>query len=271
MILSVWNTALRVSGHPLPARTLFESGDVLATAWSELTTGGGFRDPVWHRLVEGYPSLEQMRSLIEMPREQRVQIIDVALRDLTASRRDADERRSFLAGYFTSLLSPGTIDHADILAPVARLLPGAFLWYGACAGVSFRGDALPVGNPLARRIVRDLTIPDRVVDRPRCDVALEELTMHGPGDDFLRLTAKPGRLDIDILPGVTMAVRWPPHEAPSEDHLRRARELEVQRLLAEMEDTTLRWQHLTERLRHVLRIGEGDSTPNARRKRGGKP
>jgi len=270
MILSVWAVALGMPVHSTQTRTLFEPANVLAAAWSEITKVGEVRDPVWHSLVEGYPDLERMRGLLEMPREQRVQMIDGALRLLVSSRRDADERRSFLAGYFTSMLGPGTLDHADILAPVSSLLPTAYLWYGLCAGVNVRGDALPVGNPLARRIARNLTIPDRLVDRPRCDVALEELVMHGLGDNPLRLTAKAGRLDIDILPGVTTSVRWPPQESPNQDDLRRGWEVDVQNLLVEMEEITMRWHHLTERLRDVLRMAESDRQPPSRRKRGGK-
>ncbi|MBN1512325.1 MAG: hypothetical protein JXB13_09945 [Phycisphaerae bacterium] len=270
VILAVWSVALGSTGQPTHSRTLFEPSNILAAAWLELTTIGEIRDPVWHRLVEGYPALESMRDLLQMPREQRVHVIDTALRLLVTTRRETDERPSFLAGYFTSLLAPGTLDHADILAPVASLLPTAYLWYGLCAGNNLRGDALPVGNSLARRIVRDLTIPDRLVDRPRCDVALEELTMHGPGDKMVPLTTKSGRLDIDILPGVTMAVRWPTHDVSSEDQRRRARDKELQQLLIEMEDTTTKWRHLTERLRDLIDRREGDLRPNTRKKRGGK-
>jgi hypothetical protein len=266
VILSVWAVALGISGR---SRTLFEPSDVLAAAWHELTTVGEIRDPIWHRLVDGFPDLERMRGLLEMPREQRVQIIDGALRLLISVRRGDDERRGFLAGYLTSLVGPGTLDHADFLAPVAAILPTAYLWYGLCAGVNAKGDALPVGNPLARRIVRDLTIPDRLIDRPRCDVALEEIAMHGPGDNLLRLTAKAGRLDVDILPGVTTAVRWPPHETPAEEEQRRARDMEVQRLLVEMEETTLRQRQLAERLRETLRLDGADRQGTNRRKRGG--
>lgn len=142
-------------------------------------------------------------------------LIDMALKMLVSGRGD-EERRSFLAGYFTSLLGPGTLDHADFLTPVESALPTSYLWYGLFAGINPRGNALPVGNPLARRIIRDLTIPDRLIDRPRCDVALEELRMHGSPESILKMTSKAGRLDIDILPGVTTSVRWPPHEVPEE-------------------------------------------------------
>ena len=40
-------------------------------------------------------------------------------------------------------------------------------------------------------------------------MAIEELAMHGQRENLMQLTAKGGRLDVDILPGVTVAIRWP--------------------------------------------------------------
>jgi len=266
-ILSVWAVALSVSDKP---GALFEPADILLAAWRDLKTVGEIRRPVWDRLVEGNPDLLPMHAVLEMPREQRVQVIDRALRFLSSSPRGHDQERGFLAGYFTSLLAPGTLDHIDFLAPVAKLLPTVYLWYGLCAGANPRGDALPVGNLLARRIVRDLTIADRLIDRPRCDVALDELALQTSAENLLLPTAKAGRLDIDILPGVTTTVRWPPHDLPGEEELRRERDREIQHLLTEMDETTARWRHLTERLRESLRIDGADPEATNRRRRGSK-
>jgi hypothetical protein len=157
------------------------------------------------------------------------------------------------------------------LAPVASLLPTAYLWYGLFAGMNVRGESLPIGNPLARRIVRDLTLPDRLVDRPRCDVALEEMAMFATGENGLRLTGTSGRLNIDILPGVTTAVRWPSHAEPGEVDLRRAKDREMQHLLMEIDEVGSRWRLLSERLREMLHMPEGNRQPSPRRKRGEKP
>ncbi|HQZ63936.1 MAG TPA: hypothetical protein PLY87_02615 [Planctomycetaceae bacterium] len=269
VILSVWSVALGISRHTAPPRRLFASSNILTAAWTELTSSGQLRDPLWHDLVEGYPDLNRMRDLLSIPREQRVQFIDMALQLLVSSVKGDEERRSFLAGYFTSLLGPGTMEHAEFLESVATVLPAAYLWYGLFAGINPRGDALPVGNPLARRIVRDLTIPDRIIDRPRCDVAIEELTMHGSAEHLLKMTSKAGRLDIDILPGVTTSVRWPPHNTAIEEDFRRVRDIEARHLLMEMEESTARWLHLSGRLRDALRLGDDERQEPPRKKRGG--
>jgi hypothetical protein len=268
-ILFVWSAALGMSrniGHP---KSLFNSSDILAHSWMEIASRGDLPDVLWHELVEGYKDLDSMRPILSMPREQRVHLIDTALHMLVSARGD-EERRSFLAGYFTSLLGPGTLDHADFLTPVASALPTSYLWYGLFAGINPRGDALPVGNPLARRIIRDLTIPDRLIDRPRCDIALEELRMHGSPESILKMTSKAGRLDIDILPGVTTSVRWPPHEVPEEVEIKRHRDMEARHLLIEMEEYAMRSRQLAERLREVLRLEEPGRQSPMKKKRGGK-
>ena len=85
-----------------------------------------------------------------------------ALRILLSSKRgDEVSGRGFLAAYFTSLLGPGTLDHADFLRPGGdRFSDGLSLVMASSGGVNPRGDALPVGNPLGGDAsFRDLTIP----------------------------------------------------------------------------------------------------------------
>ena len=268
-VLSVWSAALGTSRRNSNKRSLFGISDILTHSLMEITSRGEVSDVLWQELVQGYVNLEPMRPILNMPREQRVHMIDMALHMLVSAKGD-EERRSFLAGYFTSLLGPGSLDHADFLAGIAAVLPMSYLWYGLFAGVNLRGDALPVGNPLARRIIRDLTIPDRIVDRPRCDIALEELTMHGSPESLLKITSKSGRLDIDILPGVTTSVRWPPHDFPNELESKRDRDLEARQLLDEMDEYTSRSRHLNERLKDLLQLGEVQREPPPKKKRGGK-
>ncbi len=268
-ILYVWAVALGMPTQATQPKTLFDSFNALGKAWLELSAIGEISDLVWRRLVDGFPDLEPMRSIVELPREHRVEMIDFALRLLASSRKDADERRAFLAGYFASLLAPGSLDHAEILAPMASAFPTAYLWYGLCAGVNVRGESLPTGNSLARRIVRDLTVPDRLIDRPRCDLAIDEMALFDPVNNPLRLTTKAGQLDIDILPGVTTSFRWPAHDITREIDLRRSRDMEMQQILMGMEETTARWRFLTERLKELI-SGTASRQSSPPRKRGGK-
>lgn len=264
-ILSVWSVILGMPFHQAKGRGLFDSSNLLTAAWQDLSSTGEIREKMWVELTDGMPDLLKMREMASLPREHRVEIIDHALHMLV-THKEPDDRSAFLAGYFTSLLAPGTVDHAEVLIPVAPIMPTAYMWYGAFAGLNVRSEGLPTGNPLARRIVRDLTLPDRLAERPRCDVALEEMGMLLPGKKFLRLTAKLGRLDIDLFPGVTTSVRWPPHDNPNEEEISRARHQETQRLFAEIDELSIRNRYLMDRLRDtVLRENTRQS---AKRKKG---
>jgi hypothetical protein len=270
-VASIWAVALGLPPQHRSNPTLFDSSDAVREAWTEVATHGEVGEKSWDQLTAGIAEMASMREMSGLPRERRLLLVDSALRLLAAAGRDGHDRGPFLAGYFTNLLSPGTLEHAEVLAPATGALPTAFLWYGLFAGVNSRGDGLPIGNPIARRIVRDLTNPDRVVDRPKCDIAFEELMMVGPGEGTMPFrSASSGRLDIDIMPGVTMAVRWPPNDASSDGEMRRVRELDMQRLLIEMEDASTRCRHLTERLRDMLGANAGNRPPATRRKHGDK-
>lgn len=267
-IVSAWNLALRPLSKPQSSPSLLDPANEIAPALSDLHNSGEIRETIWGHLLEDLPELKSLRDLGKFPREQRVQMVDVALRVLATSRKNADIRVPFLAGYLASLVAPGSLAHAGILAPLGSLFPTAYLWYGLCAGFSARGDVLSIGGPLARRIVRDLTSPDHVVDRPRCDIALEELAMHGIV--ATQVTDSVDRLDVDILPGVTSPVRLPSLSNITQDHLQRSRKEEIQRLAAQLNETAARSQYLVSQLVRVSGVDEDDYIRSPKQGRRGR-
>ena len=96
--------------------------------------------------------------------------------------------------------------------------------------------------------------------------------MIGPGDGPQTLKGtRSGRLDVDLLPGVTMSVRWSPPEVLVDEEVRRGRDAEMHRLLMDMEDVAMRQRMLVERLRHTLGMNERhQSAPQSKKKRPGK-
>jgi hypothetical protein len=269
-IHGVWEIALsHLAGQP-KQRTLFDSPGVCRMAWSDIVATGEISDQSWSKLAEGFPEIEEMRMLVKLPREQRLQSVELALHSLIRVRRDGEDRRSLLAGYFASLLAPGTLDHTDVLTPLASILPVSFMWYCLFAVTHLRGESVQLGIPMARRIIRDLTLPDRLIDRPRCDIALEEFAMSGSVAPSLGVTGKSGRLDVDLLPGVTTAVRWPMRQEADEGATRRTRDVELQHVAAEMQALTAHQRGLIERFRELLEPSSVNRrSPNQRKKKGG--
>ena len=264
----VWSVAFGLAPGQHAQRSLSETGDTLREVWSELSTTGVVSERSWGTMTNGIPTFAPLRDMSRLPRERRLDLVDVALKLLIATGRDGNERWSFLAGYITSMLGPGTLDHAEILIPASLSLPTAFLWYGLFAGTNLRGDGLPVGNPVARRIVRDLTAPDRAINRPRCDIAFDELAVLLPTEVATPLlNTRAGKLDIDILPGLTMSVRWPPQDSTVEEERRKTKDAEAHHALSEMEELALRQRSLIERLREMLGINEPRRAASPKRKR----
>jgi hypothetical protein len=207
-----------------------------------------------------------MHELLQRPREQRVSRIEDALRLLAGAPQEQRDISAFLAGYFTSLLGPGSMEHFGILAPYAKSYPTAFMWYGVCSNVVGRKESVVTGNRLARRIIRDLTLPDRIVDRPRCDIALEEMVI--AGNDFDGSDIRNGRVEIDLLPCVTTALRWHPEENHEESERQLRRDHEISTLLQELEDSQRRTGIISERLRRVMaEVLESRGKKDKKRKR----
>jgi hypothetical protein len=268
-VASIWSVPFGIDSLHRRSATLFEA-DGVRDAWHELRSNGEISEKVWERLASGVSESRPMRDMLRLPREKRLELVDAGLGLLAAAGKDGQERWSFLAGYVTSMLSPGTLDHAEVLAPVAGMLPTAFVWYGLFAGLGVRGETLLIGNPVARRIIRDLTAPDRLMDRPRCDISFEELAIIGPRDGAQALVGtRSGRLDVDLLPGVTMSVRWSPQEILMDEKVHRAHDVEMHQLLLDMEETAMRQRMLADRLRDKLGMDERrqQPAPSAKKKR----
>jgi hypothetical protein len=268
----VWSVAFNAAISHQGQRTLFEASDSVREAWREYSQRGEFSVGTWDQLTGSVPEFSQLRDMSRLPREHRLILVDTALGKLASVGRDGSIRWSFIAGYITSMLGPGTLDHAEILLPVSTALPTALLWYGLFAGANPRGDGLPAGSTVARRIVRDLTSPDRLVDRPRCDMAFEELLMiaHPYGNRQLE-NLPGGRLDIDLIPGVTMAAYLPQHSSAKGEDASRLRDAELLHLLEEIDELSVRQRILSERLRGSLDLSSRSRPASNKRRKSEKP
>lgn len=268
-VASIWFLPFATTSNKYHTFNGIESADLLSEAWRQLASCGEITESVWDRLTIGLSEFRPMRNMVRLTREKRLELVDTGLRLLALADKDGSDRKAFLAGYITSMLSPGTLDHAAVLAPIAGRLPAAFVWYGLFAGLELRGGLLSIANPTARRIIRDLTAPDRLMDRPRCDISIDELSIIGTGEGLHAIKgARSGRLDVELLPGVTTSIRWPQQDLATAEESRHVRDAEIQRLLSDLEDIALRHRLLTDRLRHGLGIKEAQQSAAAiRRKR----
>jgi hypothetical protein len=81
----------------------------------------------------------------------------------------------FLLAYLASAVSPGTLDHIQLILPFVRSFPDILLWYGLLAGISSKGSLGRSADELARRVLRELERDSDFLTAPSCDIALSEL------------------------------------------------------------------------------------------------
>lgn len=83
------------------------------------------------------------------------------------------------------------------------------LWYGVCAGLSLDGGLLAEFGGIGRRVLRDLSMADELVSRPRTDISAAELEilLGGERADEFPVTS-PAQLSVELQPGIWTVVNW---------------------------------------------------------------
>jgi hypothetical protein len=121
---------------------------------------------------------------------------------------------SFLLGYMLSRVAPGSMEHGEILRQrYASNYPGVVAWYGVCAGLVPESRLEAEFNGLGRRLARELSHGEDLLQRPHCDIALDEfeLWMKAPNAALVLrgVGIDPGRLRVELVPGVLNVVPLP--------------------------------------------------------------
>ena len=183
-------------------------------------------------ITKGWPDLREAFEHMDGPWEERINTVERALRATMRRRRRLPESVAFGCGLLASRVSPGTLDHANILLPYLRHASGLLLWYGLCAGLTRGSRLVEFSENLGRRILQTMLSEDSVFSRPRCDISLEELEVVSMATSALAnlQTGIPGQLTIETFPCVNTAVRWPGSER---------RRVDIQRSLFDQDATEI--------------------------------
>lgn len=159
-----------------------------------------------------YPQLHDLASRMKDTREERIQYLEYALRELAQSRDRTSS--SFVAGFLTSQVAPGTLDHLKMLQPFGASFPLSFMWYGVFAGLSEKTSILNFAEASARRVMRELTRVESLLDTPKCDIAVGELQVLSRDvsePDFRSISS--GHLEVEILPCIISSMRAAPRDS----------------------------------------------------------
>lgn len=181
----------------------------IASACNDIIETGEISENNWQNLTHDLFDRKITYQLFRGPREERVLQVEDLLTSLSQNTKIDRMTISFVGGYLASRISPGTFDHHELLVPYLSRLPALLVWYGLCAGLPKDSKLRNFGFGIGRRIMRDATQEDSVLNRPKCDIALEELEVLYTGKNLTQNLhyKEAGHLIIEILPGVNCTMR----------------------------------------------------------------
>jgi hypothetical protein len=185
------------------------SSETLKAALSELCDSRELRPSTLERMAQGAVDASVLQSEMGGTREQRVLAFERFVRSLRNLPTSSRDHRDFICGYLASLLSPGSLEYAELLVSYLRDFPMALVWYGVLAGLSAESDLLNQFGGLGRRILRDVLARESLTDSPRADIAISELQIlveAGRAFDKYRLRTQ-ANLTVEIAPLVNTVVR----------------------------------------------------------------
>jgi hypothetical protein len=208
-MVTLWTALHQISGR-IPSQDLFpaftgKSGSlvplVLREFWSEGTLNGDLKRALAGDRLAGVDLLDSK----DRSRELRVKSIQDLLGEIQNSRGVSDTD-PLLLGYLTNEVSPGTMEHFDLLRSTPPTLRAAVYWYAIFAGLSKNstvGSAFGIG----RRIAREIKRPFSWTDRPSSDIDLVELQVAVDSSKEAPIRSSlPGYLTVGLWPGVVTTV-----------------------------------------------------------------
>ena len=178
---------------------------------TEIRDTGELSSGAWEGISQNRVSRSSYSEAMSATRERRVEFFETTVRSLINESTD-ELSTSFLVGYLASLISDGSIEHAQLVLPLQEILPTAMLWYGVNAGLLPRNRVLTDYGSLGLRLVREMNRQHTLLSAPFCDVSVRELEVLFRGDPRSRgfRQNNASLLRIEVAPTITTAVKWPP-------------------------------------------------------------
>jgi hypothetical protein len=187
----------------------FELGTIYE-ACKAIRSEGRISALVWGPLSRGGMLLSPYEDAMSASKEARVETFESAMARLMTGTPDP-LLGGFVAGYLASLVSGGSIEHAQLVLPLQDRFPGVMLWYGICAGLQPNSSILMDYSGLGLRLVQGMSHEEALLSPPSCDVSVEELEVLFRGDPRARgfRQANASYLRIEVAPTVSTVVKWP--------------------------------------------------------------
>ena len=213
-ISDVWEAVLNAIAGVSNYQANTKAEQFLIEALQGVKENGHVPSESWMKLSDRFQKVETAIEAMEGPRENRVKAVEMALQELSHGSPSTRRERAFIAGYLTSRIQPGSLDHFSLLSPAITEIRESFLWYGACSGLTPETAVDNYGNGLGWLIKRELGRPSHWLDQPNCDIALSEMTnlfRNREGANLSLRTFTTDVLKVEIFPLVSTNVKWSWH------------------------------------------------------------
>ena len=236
------------------AKDLFQFGEISDSDWRALTNDMAVYD---------------LRTAMQDTREERVKLLETFLQSF-GNRVRANDETAFLIGYLVSMIAPGTLDHWRLLTPIRQSIPTAGLWYGVCAGLRKEARMESYGGGVGRLVNRELQRKVDLLERPTCDIAVDELEVTGP---FFKVEngASSNAMEVELSPGVSVPFRTNGSDQPrldSETVIQRVNEPPIDPIILDnVDDAIYALQEVKRSLQKVIPYSERSFAGKQRKKR----
>jgi hypothetical protein len=185
--------------------------DAMMSAVADVALRGDVSEPTWAAITHQNAQLSLLRDVQGASREDRIRAFS-EMRNILVHNPGVPPRDSaFLFAYAAHSVSPGTFDHVGLLRDTPGVPPVSMAWLGLLAGLTRRAQVHGAFGGLGRRIIRELTVVERLWERPRGDVALAEFEILGRGGSATAgfRTFNPSYVSVELAPLVITYLRWP--------------------------------------------------------------
>ena len=206
----IWTVILRLSGQRNPNKSISPQLETIYEGCREIRSTGTMSSPTWNQITQGRLNNSRYVDAMSESKERRVKVFEEAAKELVQNSPD-ELYSSFLIGYLASLVSGGSLEHANLVLPLQEQLPMVMPWYGICSSLIPGNRVLSDYNHLGLRLVRTMGSREDLLSQPSCDIAVNELEVLHRGDSkasaFRQMNSS--ILRIEIAPTVTSVVKWP--------------------------------------------------------------
>jgi len=172
-----------------------------------------------------FPEIPSTYSKIEVRVEQYEKVCEI----LTSNKQIHPQSASFTIACLANQITPGSFKHQALLEPYFRNYPGVYIWYGICAGLTQNSDIMSYNYGLGWRISRQLLSKSIVFESPTSDISFNEfdllLKLDNPDTSFN--TDYANSLTIELVPGISTLVSWPPKSELRESSYSKQTQLEL--------------------------------------------